>query len=223
MSFGHVDAVMYHALARGTDLVILMGIASHDGDGGAWPSIARLARYARADERTVRRSLARLVDAGELAIEYQAGGTSETRHDRRPNRYRVLVACPPGCSGAPHHLDRGDAHVLPSRGGAHARSSTSRGDAHVRHGGTPTSPEPIHEPTPPQPPAQRGERTSCTRHSRPRRGCAACAAPPAPPPPPWCGSCDPTTRLFTTDPDRPGEQARTARCRRCHPSARVTT
>ena len=132
--------VLNHSRARGTDKVVLLGIANHDGDGGAWPSLATLARYANVDERSVRRSIASLVALGELAVEVNAGGTGATRGDRRPNLYRILVTADGGTPAS-------------SRDGADGRTPTSlRGDAYVTHGRTPTSPEPSIEPSDNRPP-----------------------------------------------------------------------
>jgi Helix-turn-helix domain len=125
-----MSLVLNHSRAKGTDKVVLLGIANHDGDGGAWPSLATLARYANVDERTVRRSIASLVEAGELAVEYNAGGREgQTRGDRRPNLYRVLVQRDGGTPTS--------SRTAPTGG----RPRHSREDAGVNHGRTPTSPE----------------------------------------------------------------------------------
>jgi Helix-turn-helix domain len=71
--------------------LILLGIANHDGDGGSWPSVATLARYAVCSTRTVQRELQRLSDEGFVTIEIRAGGSSRTRADRRPNLYHLNV------------------------------------------------------------------------------------------------------------------------------------
>ena len=74
------------------DKLVLLGIANHDGDGGAWPSVATLARYGCCSERTIRRVLQRLTEAGLVTVEYQAGGRQNTRADRRPNLYHLHLA-----------------------------------------------------------------------------------------------------------------------------------
>lgn len=98
--------------------LVLVGIANHDGDGGAWPSMSTLARYACVTERSVQRTIGGLVAKGFVSVGQNEGGTFGTRRDRRPNRY-VLHK-------------RGDTDV----------GSSSRGDAGGVHGVTPTSPEP---------------------------------------------------------------------------------
>lgn len=100
MSWEAVSAVMYHSLAKGTEKLVLLGIANHEGDGGAFPAHATLARYANVDERNVRRAITRLVESGELSVEVHGG---IGRKDRKTNLYRVLVQCPVGCSGGYSH------------------------------------------------------------------------------------------------------------------------
>lgn len=143
MSIEAMALVLNHSTLSGTDKIILLGIANHEGDGGAWPTIATLARYANVTERTVQRSLQVAVDAGELLIEDQAGGTRETRPDRRPNRYRVLVRCPEGCDGTTQHR----VTSASPRSADGVTPVTERGDAHVANGVTPTSPEPSYQPS----------------------------------------------------------------------------
>jgi hypothetical protein len=133
MSIESVAICLHHSKAAKTDKLVLLGIANHDGDGGAWPSVGTLARYANCSERHVQRSIARLVELGELVVVKQAGGTDQTRPDRRPNLYRVVVACPADCDGTKQHRTRGDADVIPQR---------ERGDISDMNGVTPVSPEP---------------------------------------------------------------------------------
>ena len=72
--------------------LILLGIANHDGDGGSWPSISTLARYAVCSTRTVQRELQRLTEDGLVTVEHQAGGFLSTRADRRPNLYHLNIS-----------------------------------------------------------------------------------------------------------------------------------
>lgn len=95
--------VLHHSKAKGTALNVLLGVANHDGDGGAWPSVETLAKYGRCQRRRVQQILGELVDEGELSVEHQAGGLPETADYRRPNRYRVLVSCPVDCDGTAQH------------------------------------------------------------------------------------------------------------------------
>jgi hypothetical protein len=125
-----MSVVLHHSTANGTAKLVLLGIANHDGDGGAWPSIATLARYANVDPRTVQRAIGGLKLSGELDVVVQGGGGRALDDVFRPNLYRVKLRCPAGCSGGPRHVVGGDAHVTPPV------TPVSPG------GVTPTSPEP---------------------------------------------------------------------------------
>lgn len=155
MSVEALAAVLHHSKASGTDKLVLLGIANHAGDGGAWPTVATLARYANTTERTVRRSLGKLVQLGELAVHRQAGGTSDRRPHERPNRYDVLVACPATCDRTPQHrvkpLPRAQAELWidPLTPVSPPDASVTRGVTPVSPGGvTPASPKPSIEPHP---------------------------------------------------------------------------
>src|SRR4051812_43742081 len=103
MSVEAMAIVLHHSQQTGTRKLLLVGIANHDGDGGAWPTIETLAKYANTDERNVRRRLTEIVADGELAIHYNAGGSLKTPLHERPNLYEILVACPPNCDGSRNH------------------------------------------------------------------------------------------------------------------------
>lgn len=105
MSVEHIAVVLHHSKAKGTAKLILLGIANHAGDGGAWPSLATLARYANVTPRNVQKALTSLQGSGELRIAVQAGGPADLADTRRPNRYDVLVECPPWCDRSPNHRD----------------------------------------------------------------------------------------------------------------------
>lgn len=140
--------VLHHSRAKGTEKVILLGIANHQGDGGAWPAVATLARYANADRRTVQRAIRALQEAGELEV--------ETRREGLSNRYVVTVQCPPWCDRSMGHrvvedfIHRGGTHAAPLGGGTHAAPDTHAapgGDAHAAPPAAPTPPEPSMNPT----------------------------------------------------------------------------
>lgn len=95
--------VLHHADVRGTDKVILLGIANHDGDGGAWPSVATLAKYANVTTRNVQKSLRELERLGLIRSYIQGGGLVSHPDSKRPNRYEVLVRCPEGCDRTSQH------------------------------------------------------------------------------------------------------------------------
>lgn len=146
MSIEAVALVLNHSKASGTAKLVLIGIANHDGDGGSWPSIATLARYANTTERSVQRAIAQLVLLGEVVVHENAGGTSETRGGYRPNRYDIHIQPVDKPVGNP---DRGVTETSPltDRG---VTPVTPRGDASVARGVTPVSPEPsLNHPEPP--------------------------------------------------------------------------
>ena len=103
MSVEALAVALNHSRATGTDKVVMLGICNHDGDGGAWPSVATLARYANVHPRNVQRSIRRLVDLGEVEALRQTGGLASTPAHERPNLYRVLLRCPPECDRSPQH------------------------------------------------------------------------------------------------------------------------
>ena len=106
--------VLHHSRAGGSEKLVLLGIANHDGDGGAWPSIATLARYANVEPRAVQKCIKRLVERGEIAKDTQAGGLRNTPDYSRPNLYHIKVVCPPECDrSAQHRINR--AHPVSQR------------------------------------------------------------------------------------------------------------
>lgn len=147
MSVESLAIVLHHSEASGTAKVVILGIANHDGDGGAWPTIETLAKYARCSERTVQRALADLEASGEITIRLQRGGDLECRGDRRPNRYDLNVACPANCDRTTNHrpLKRGDTDVAPLADGV--TPVTERGDTCDANGVTPVSPKPSLQPS----------------------------------------------------------------------------
>jgi hypothetical protein len=106
VSVESLAAVLHHSRAKGTAKVVAIGIANHDGDGGAWPSIRTLAVYANVDRSTVKRAIKSLVVLGEVRVHVQAGGGRDMEDHDRPNRYEVLVECPEGCDRTTNHRPR---------------------------------------------------------------------------------------------------------------------
>lgn len=101
-----VSQVMHHSTARATERLILLVLASFQGDGDScWPSIGTLARLAHTQERNVQICLRKLIDRGELHVDVRGGPLGRGREGTQPNRYRVLVRCPDSCSGGPAHVD----------------------------------------------------------------------------------------------------------------------
>lgn len=149
MSVETLAIVLHHSKAKSTDKLVLIGIANHAGDGGAWPSIATLARYANVSERTVQRAVDALARLGELHVERQAGGTPGMKDWQRPNRYDVTLSCPPGCDRSVSHRVKPLASA-PAQLWIEGVTPVSPGDTHVTGGVTPTSPGGV-TPTSPEP------------------------------------------------------------------------
>lgn len=97
---------MHHSRAKGTTLVILLGIANHSGDGGAWPSVGTLMKYGRCSRTQVQRAVAELERLGEIRRHVQAGGDHRIASHERPNRYDFLLQCPHDCDRTAHHRTR---------------------------------------------------------------------------------------------------------------------
>jgi hypothetical protein len=143
VSVESIAIALHHSRATGAAKLVLVGIANHDGDGGAWPSVATLARYAGIDARNVRKAIQRLEDLGEIRRHVQAGGTAQTPEHRRPNWYAFLLECPPQCDRTRQHKTRNHGRLeappaVPVDGGTPASGE----DASVRGPLTPASPEP---------------------------------------------------------------------------------
>ncbi len=150
MSVEHLAVVLHHSKAKGTHKLVLLGIANHMGDGGAWPSVATLARYANVTERSVQRSIQWLQDHGEISVSLQDGGGRDQPDHARPNRYHVHVSCPAWCDRSTNHRD-----TRPRQGGLHlvgGDTGVTPGDTGVTPPVTLASPKPSLEPTPPLPP-----------------------------------------------------------------------
>jgi len=82
-----MSLVLHHSKARGTAKLVLIGVANHEGDGGAWPALATLMKYANVDRRNAQRALTKLVELGELQVLRQKGGNNLTHSAFRPNLY----------------------------------------------------------------------------------------------------------------------------------------
>lgn len=74
---------------KGTLKLVLIGIANHAGDGGSWPSINTLARYASVTPRNAQKAVHALAEAGWITIHEQKGGTTRTPNYARPNLYEI--------------------------------------------------------------------------------------------------------------------------------------
>lgn len=135
MSIEAMSLVLHHSKASGVAQIILMGIANHMGDGGAYPSISTLAKYGKVSERRTQQIIRELETAGELLIENNSGahtGTGQT------NRYFVTISCPENCDGSMNHRSpRGE---ISSQG---VKSDAPRGEISSTQGVKPISPKPL--------------------------------------------------------------------------------
>ncbi len=142
MSVEAMSWVLNHCTAKGTEKLVMIGIANHADNRGrnAWPSVATLARYANVSPRSVQYAIERLVAAGELKVQGQRGGDDETRADRRPNRF-VIVGM--------QAVDTATDGVKPTapRAADGVKPSAPRGEAQRADGVKPASPEPSLEPS----------------------------------------------------------------------------
>ncbi|MFD8769546.1 helix-turn-helix domain-containing protein [Microbacterium oxydans] len=140
MSVESIAVALHHSRATGAAKLVLIGIANHDGDGGAWPSVATLAKYAGVDPRSARRAVEQLEKLHEVKREIQAGGDRRTADHARPNLYRFLLRCPANCDRSSKHrlLDS----YVPVELSFDPRTPESAPDARVRGPRTPKSPEP---------------------------------------------------------------------------------
>lgn len=100
MSIEAMNLVLNHSKATGRAKLVLLGIANHFGDNGAWPSIETLARYANASERSVKRDIQELVELGELTVEVNS---APMKSQYKTNLYWINVE-----AGVTTQVSRGD-------------------------------------------------------------------------------------------------------------------
>ncbi len=100
MSIEAVATVLNHSRATGRAKLVLIGIANHLGDQGAWPSISTLARYANASERSVKRDIQELMELGELRVDLQSAPMNS---QYKTNLYWITIQ-----SGVTGEVSRGD-------------------------------------------------------------------------------------------------------------------
>ena len=81
-----MQAVWQHSKADGRARLVLLAIADHQGEIGAWPSIATIARMVNSSERSVQRDIQHLQNIGELIVEVQ---NAPTRNQYKSNLYWV--------------------------------------------------------------------------------------------------------------------------------------
>ncbi|WEG10427.1 helix-turn-helix domain-containing protein [Microbacterium horticulturae] len=115
MSIESMVIALHHSRAKGATKLVLLGIANHDGDGGAWPSVATLQKYAGINRRNVQQAIKRLEQLGEIRRHMQDGGTASLPDHLRPNRYEFTLQCPDSCDRSSRHAPWGVAGDTPPR------------------------------------------------------------------------------------------------------------
>lgn len=95
MSIATMQAVWEHSKSTGRSRLVLLAIADHQGEIGAWPSIATIAKMVNSSERSVQRDIQELVELGELSVEVQ---NAPTNRQYKSNLYWVTL---PGVTKTP--------------------------------------------------------------------------------------------------------------------------
>lgn len=144
MSVEALAIALHHSTAKGSAKLVLIGIANHAGDGGAWPAIATLMKYAGiSDRRHVQRILVQLEQKREIKRLVQQGGDEDMASGLRPNLYKFILRCPADCDGTYNHRRRRDAVILdiealespPNRGGLQTAPPPEQGRSTDPEGG----------------------------------------------------------------------------------------
>lgn len=86
MSIEVTNAVWKYSKSTGRARLVLLAIADHQGEIGAWPSIATIAKMVNASERSVQRDIKDLEASGELVVEIQ---NAPTNRQYKSNLYWV--------------------------------------------------------------------------------------------------------------------------------------
>lgn len=83
-----MNAVWRESRSTGRARLVLLAIADHQGEIGAWPSIKTLARMVNASERSVQRDITELQELGELEVHVQE---APSRGQYKSNLYWVIL------------------------------------------------------------------------------------------------------------------------------------
>lgn len=105
MSIEIMVNVLHNSKAPPRAKLILLGIANHQGENGAYPSIKTLSKYGSCSERTVKRDIKVLEELGELLVENQAAPVD---NQYKPNLYWVTLSGVTGSAGVTVGVSRGD-------------------------------------------------------------------------------------------------------------------
>lgn len=86
MSIQIMNAVWRESKSKGRARLVLLSIADHQGELGAWPSIETLAKMVNSSPRSVQRDIQDLIELGELKVEFRS---APTYGPYKANRYFV--------------------------------------------------------------------------------------------------------------------------------------
>jgi len=86
MSIQIMNAVWRESKSKGRARLVLLSIADHQGELGAWPSIETLAKMVNSSPRSVQRDIQDLIELGELVVEFRS---APTYGPYKANRYFV--------------------------------------------------------------------------------------------------------------------------------------
>jgi hypothetical protein len=86
MSIQIMNAVWRESKSKGRARLVLLSIADHQGELGAWPSIETLAKMVNSSPRSVQRDIQDLIELGELQVEFRS---APTYGPYKANRYFV--------------------------------------------------------------------------------------------------------------------------------------
>lgn len=103
MSTEAVSAFGAHSRSKGSTRLVGVFLAHHIGSDpreGCYPSQSLLALETGLSARHIRRCIKELVDLREFEV-WQADGDSRT--NRKPNRYYMILECPESCDQSPAH------------------------------------------------------------------------------------------------------------------------
>ena len=84
-----MNAVWRNSKSKGRARLVLLSIADHQGEIGAWPSIETLAKMVNSSPRSVQRDIQELINLGELQVDFRSAPTSGPY---KANRYWVKVS-----------------------------------------------------------------------------------------------------------------------------------
>lgn len=135
-----MNAVWKQSRSTGRARLVLLAIADHQGEIGAWPSIPTLARMVNASERSVQRDIQELVELGELEVHSQQ---APSRGQYKANLYWVRLP------GVGQTVEPGVTDVEPgvtetgSSGVTNSASGVTKNASGVTTGGVLTLIEPL--------------------------------------------------------------------------------